>query len=107
MGLIDVSSLQSPENRESQHLALQLVMKAARMIESAYFLDHFKDQWIIGLNHEREFADVTSECYLAVSGEGKSWPPIGLHRKPWPVIDTLLWSVKTSGKSLIWILTNC
>ncbi|MBN2792973.1 MAG: sigma-54-dependent Fis family transcriptional regulator [Desulfuromonadales bacterium] len=71
MALIDVSSLQSPENRESQHLALQLVMKAARMIESAYFLDHFKDQWIIGLSHEREFADVTSECYIAVSGEGQ------------------------------------
>lgn len=71
MGLIDVSALHSPDSKDSQHLALQLVMQAARMIESAYFLKQFEDQWVLRLSLGRELAEVSSECYMALDGGGR------------------------------------
>jgi transcriptional regulator of acetoin/glycerol metabolism len=71
MGLIDVSALHSPDSKESQHLALQLVMQSAHMIESAYFLSQFEDHWVLRLSFERELAEVSSECLVAMDGEGK------------------------------------
>jgi transcriptional regulator of acetoin/glycerol metabolism len=70
MGLIDVSALHSPDSKDSQHLALQLVMQSARMIESAYFLSQFEDQWVLRLSFERELAEVSSECLIALDGNG-------------------------------------
>ena len=71
MGLIDVSALHSPDSKDSQHLALQLVMQSARMIESAYFLSQFEDQWVLRLSSERELAEVSSEFLIAMDGAGK------------------------------------
>ncbi|APG42991.1 hypothetical protein A6070_01730 [Syntrophotalea acetylenica] len=71
MGLIDVSAFHSPDSKESQHLALQLVIQSARMIESAYFLSQFEDQWVLRLSFERELAEVSSECLIAIGGDGK------------------------------------
>jgi transcriptional regulator of acetoin/glycerol metabolism len=71
MGLIDVSALHSPDSKDSQHLALQLVMQSARMIESAYFLSQFEDQWVLRLSSERELAEVSSEFLIAIDGAGK------------------------------------
>lgn len=70
MGLIDVSALHSPDSKDSQHLALQLVIQSARMIESAYFLSQFEDQWVLKLSLERELAEVASECLMALDGNG-------------------------------------
>jgi transcriptional regulator of acetoin/glycerol metabolism len=71
MGLIDVSALQSPDSKDSQHLALQLVMQSARMIESAYFISQFEDQWVLRLSSERELAEVSSEFLIAMDGAGR------------------------------------
>ncbi|MEE4254334.1 MAG: sigma-54-dependent Fis family transcriptional regulator [Desulfuromusa sp.] len=71
MGLIDVSSLYSPESKDSQHLALRLVMQSARMIEMAYFLHQYEDQWVLCLSQDRELAGVSSECLIALDGNGK------------------------------------
>lgn len=71
MGLIDVSALSSSDSKDSQHLALQLVIQAARLIESAYFFYQFQDKWVLCLSHERELADVSSEFLLALNEEGK------------------------------------
>ena len=71
MALIDVSALHSPDSKDSQHLALQLVMQSARMIEHAYFLSQFEDQWVLKLNFEREMAEVSSECLIALDGNGR------------------------------------
>ena len=71
MGLIDVSALYSPDSKDSQHLALQLVMQSARMIESAYFLRQFADQWVLQVNSERELAEVSSEFFIALDGGGR------------------------------------
>ena len=71
MGLIDVSALYSPDSKDSQHLALQLVIQSARMIESAYFLRQFDDQWVLRLSLERELAEVSSEFLIALDGGGR------------------------------------
>lgn len=41
------------------------------MIESAYFLSQFEDQWVLRLSFERELAEVSSECLIAIGGDGK------------------------------------
>jgi transcriptional regulator of acetoin/glycerol metabolism len=71
MGGIAVSSFVSPAFKDSQHLALQLVMQAARMVECAFFLSQCEDRWILRLSVERELAEVSSECFLAMDGAGR------------------------------------
>lgn len=71
MGLIDVSALNSPDSKDSQHLALQLVMQSARIVEAAYFLSQFEDQWVLKLNFERELAEVSSASLVALDGGGR------------------------------------
>jgi transcriptional regulator of acetoin/glycerol metabolism len=70
LGLIDISALRSPDYKDSQYLALQLVKQTARLIESAYFLNHFKDQWVLCICNNREMAEVTNNCLFALNGDG-------------------------------------
>jgi transcriptional regulator of acetoin/glycerol metabolism len=70
LATLDVSALHSPDGKDSQHLALQLVMQSARLIEKAYFFQQFEDQWVLRLSHRRELAEVSSECLLALDGQG-------------------------------------
>lgn len=71
MALLDVSALHSPDSKDSQHLALQLVIQSAHMIESAYFLSQFEDQWVLRLSAQRELAEVSSEGLIALDGGGR------------------------------------
>jgi len=71
MGIIAVSAFRSPDSKESQHLALQLVMQAARMIECAYFLSKHEKQWVLRLSFDRDLIEVSSECLLAIDGDGR------------------------------------
>ena len=42
------------------------------MIESAYFLSQFEDQWVLKLNLERDLAEVSGEeCLIALDGNGR------------------------------------
>jgi transcriptional regulator of acetoin/glycerol metabolism len=70
LACLDVSALHSPDSKDSQHLALQLVMQSALLIEKAYFFWQFEDQWVLRLSRRRELAEVASECLLALDGQG-------------------------------------
>jgi sigma-54 dependent transcriptional regulator, acetoin dehydrogenase operon transcriptional activator AcoR len=70
LAIVDVSALHSPDGKESQHLALQLVMETAHIIESAYFLRKFEDHWVLKISRMRELAEVNSEFLLALDGQG-------------------------------------
>ena len=70
LGLVDISALHSPDSKESQYLALQLVKQTARLIEAAYFFNQFEDQWVLCICDNREMAEVTKNCLLALSGDG-------------------------------------
>ncbi len=70
LGTLDISLLRPPPDKESQLLALQLVNYYARLVENAYFLRLFKDNWIIRFNAMHAFVEVVTENILAVDSEG-------------------------------------
>jgi sigma-54 dependent transcriptional regulator, acetoin dehydrogenase operon transcriptional activator AcoR len=70
LGTLDISLLQPPAERDSQLLALQMVNHYARLIENAYFLRLFKDNWIVRFNALQAFVEVVTENLLAVDAQG-------------------------------------
>jgi transcriptional regulator of acetoin/glycerol metabolism len=70
MGVLDVSALTSPDQRDSQHLARHMTILYAQMIEDANFLRHFGNQWILRLGRDWTLVDVSSESMLAFNGDG-------------------------------------
>lgn len=69
--VLDISALSSPQHKDSQHLALQLVRIYAHKIENAYFLHSYRDQWILRMSAAPEFLEVSPEYLLAVNAAGQ------------------------------------
>ncbi|CUA87481.1 Transcriptional regulator of acetoin/glycerol metabolism [Chelatococcus sambhunathii] len=70
-GVLDISALKSPEPKQSQYLALQLVKSYAHKIENANLLNNFRSEWILKLAASQEFADVDPDCVLAIDAGGR------------------------------------
>lgn len=70
LAILDASALQSPKEKDSQYLLLQLVTMHARMIECANFLYHFKNYWIIRFGEDGEFVNISAESMLAFDSDG-------------------------------------
>ncbi|MCW6509308.1 sigma-54-dependent Fis family transcriptional regulator [Lichenifustis flavocetrariae] len=68
--VLDISALQSPTPKTSQHLALQLVQSFAHRIETASLHNRFRGDWIVHLSRSREFAEIEPELALAVDASG-------------------------------------
>jgi transcriptional regulator of acetoin/glycerol metabolism len=69
--ILDISALVSPQARDSQNLALQLVRIYARHIENANFLRTHRQDWILKLNASPEFVDVDPEYLIALDAGGR------------------------------------
>lgn len=69
--VLDISALRSPEPKDSQFLALELVKSFAHKIENANLLNRFRHEWIIKLSGSAEFADVDPDFVMAVDGSGR------------------------------------
>jgi sigma-54 dependent transcriptional regulator, acetoin dehydrogenase operon transcriptional activator AcoR len=69
--VLDISRLTSPQPKESQHLALQLVKVYAHYVENASFLHGFRHDWIMRLGAAPQFLDVNPEYLLAVDAGGR------------------------------------
>ncbi|MBN8987933.1 MAG: sigma-54-dependent Fis family transcriptional regulator [Rhizobiales bacterium] len=69
--VLDISALRSPEPKDSQFLALQLVKSFAHKIENANLLNRFRHEWIVKLSGSAEFADVDPDFVLAVDSSGR------------------------------------
>jgi sigma-54 dependent transcriptional regulator, acetoin dehydrogenase operon transcriptional activator AcoR len=69
--ILDISALQSPQARDSQNLALQLVRIYAGHIENAVFLRTHRQDWILKLNTTPEFVDVNPEYLIALDASGR------------------------------------
>jgi sigma-54 dependent transcriptional regulator, acetoin dehydrogenase operon transcriptional activator AcoR len=69
--ILDISALTSPQARESQSLALQLVRIYASHIENANFLRTHRQDWILKLNTSPEFVDVDPEYLVALDASGR------------------------------------
>jgi transcriptional regulator of acetoin/glycerol metabolism len=70
MGVLDISALTSPAQRDSQHLALHMTVMFGQMIEDANFLRHFSDQRILRLGRDWTLVDVSGEIMLAFNSDG-------------------------------------
>jgi transcriptional regulator of acetoin/glycerol metabolism len=69
--ILDISALVSPQARDSQNLALQLVRIYAGHIENANFLRTHRQDWILKLNTSPEFVDVDPEYLIALDAGGR------------------------------------
>ncbi len=69
--VLDISALSAPQNKGSQHLALQLVKMYASLIENANFMHRFRRDWILRLNESPEFVDVNPRYLLAMDAGGR------------------------------------
>ncbi|MDE2298255.1 MAG: sigma-54-dependent Fis family transcriptional regulator [Burkholderiales bacterium] len=69
--VLDISALSSPQNKDSQHLALQLVKMYASLIENANFVQRYRRDWILRLNESPEFVDVNPRYLLALDAAGR------------------------------------
>ncbi|QHJ11939.1 Acetoin catabolism regulatory protein [Paraglaciecola mesophila] len=70
LAVLDISALHSPAAKEGQILASQLVSMYARKIESANFVRHFSNEWIIRFTNTSEFVDVSTENLIALGSDG-------------------------------------
>ena len=69
--VLDISALRSPQSRESQHMALQMVQIYAQHIENASFLRQFKRDWVLRLAASPEFLEVNPDYLLALDAAGR------------------------------------
>ena len=69
--VLDISALTSPQAKESQHLALQLVKRVAGQIEDASFLQRYRDGWILRLSAAPQFLEVNPQYLLALDQAGR------------------------------------
>ncbi|WP_244817806.1 sigma-54-dependent Fis family transcriptional regulator [Caballeronia sp. Lep1P3] len=69
--ILDISALTSPQARESQSLALQLVRIYAAHIENANFLRAHRQDWILKLHRSPEFVDVDPDYLIALDENGR------------------------------------
>ncbi len=69
--VLDISALTSPNTKESQHLALELVKVNAHYVENAAFLHRFRHEWVLRLSHAPQFLDVKPDYLLALDARGR------------------------------------
>ncbi|SFU62002.1 Transcriptional regulator of acetoin/glycerol metabolism [Methylobacterium sp. 174MFSha1.1] len=85
--VLDISALQAPAPKASQHLALQLVTSFAHRIETASLHNGFRREWILHLSRSPEFADIEPELALAVDAGGRI---LGFNSRARALIDRAL-----------------
>ena len=68
--VLDISALRSPEAKESQFLALQLVNSYIRRIEMANLMNSFRSNWIVQFSPSHEFLGVEPSCAVALDASG-------------------------------------
>ncbi len=69
--VLDISALRSPQPKESQFLALQLVNSYIRRIEMANLMGSFRSDWIVQFSPSHEFLGVEPSCAMAINASGQ------------------------------------
>ncbi|MBI3156677.1 MAG: sigma-54-dependent Fis family transcriptional regulator [Burkholderiales bacterium] len=69
--ILDISALTSPQAKNSQHLALQLVKVYATRIEQAHFLRCYRRDWVLKLHTSPEFVEISPDFLVALDAGGR------------------------------------
>ena len=70
IAVLDASTTTPHQHKESQFLVLQLAKQTAKLIENAYFVDYFKNKYILKICDCLEFCHVVTENLVALDGDG-------------------------------------
>lgn len=70
LAVLNISALDSPIAPESQMFSQHLVMFYARMIEDAYFLNRYRNSYILRCDVSREFVRVSGRYLVAMDEDG-------------------------------------
>lgn len=70
LAVLDASALESPDDRRSQHLVLQMVKSFARMAEDANFLNAFEGHCVLRLGRRRDLLEVAPGGLAALDETG-------------------------------------
>jgi sigma-54 dependent transcriptional regulator, acetoin dehydrogenase operon transcriptional activator AcoR len=70
LAILDASALQSPDDKRSQYLILEMVKSTSRMIENANFLRVNEQNIIIRISNRHEFLEVSTEGLIALNHDG-------------------------------------
>lgn len=81
LGVLDVSALQSPDDRRSQHLIRQMVVQSAREIENAYFMHSAEAHWVLRAHSTPGYVDSQPDYLLAWDADGRLQAVNSLARK--------------------------
>ena len=71
LAVLDVSSAHADDRRQSQLHTIALVRTSTRIIENIYFLNNFRDQFILRFNERASMVDLPNAGMLAINGDGK------------------------------------
>ena len=81
LGVVDVSALQSPDDRRSQHLIRQLVEQTAREIENAFFMHSAQGHWVMRAHGTPGYVESQPDYLLAWDADGRLQAINSLARK--------------------------
>ncbi len=71
LAVLDASSFDCTDSRQSQLHTLLLVSMSARVIEQIYFANSFQDSWIVRFHSRAELVGMVHDAMLAVDADGR------------------------------------
>lgn len=71
LGVLDVSAVQSPDDRRSQHLIRQMVAQSAREIENAFFMHSAQGHWVLRAHRAPGYVDSQPDYLFAWDVDGR------------------------------------
>lgn len=71
LAVLDISSVNSQDSKQSQLHTLALAAFSARMIEHCFFLQKFRQQWVLRFHRRAEFMGQSNEGLLAFDESGR------------------------------------
>ncbi|WP_419736291.1 sigma-54-dependent Fis family transcriptional regulator [Pseudomonas sp. COR18] len=70
LGVLDVSAVESPDDRRSQHLIRQMTVQSARDIENAFFMHSTRGLWVLRAHAAPGYVDSQPEFLFAWDADG-------------------------------------
>ncbi|ODP31375.1 sigma-54-dependent Fis family transcriptional regulator [Pandoraea sp. ISTKB] len=71
LAVIDVSSTTADVTRQSQFHTLALVNLSAKVVESEYFFQHYRDEWLLQLQEQADHLGGFAQALLAFDDAGR------------------------------------
>ncbi|WP_353192610.1 sigma-54-dependent Fis family transcriptional regulator [Pandoraea pnomenusa] len=71
LAVIDVSSTRADVTRQSQFHTLALVNLSAKVVENAYFFQHYRDEWLLQLQEQADHLGGFAQALLAFDDTGR------------------------------------